>query len=257
MAGDATNVLLMAAGLGTRLRPLTDTMPKCLVPVAGRPLLDYWFDRFAAAGLRNVLINTHHLPDAVRAYLRSVNAEGRAGARFAVREAYEPTLLGSAGTVHANRGLADGAAHVLIVYADNLSGVDLGAFLAFHAAHGEQFTMMLFRTEAPERCGIAECDCDSRVVSFVEKPAKPRGNLANAGIYAVTAEAYREMADMAKFDLGFDVLPRFVGRMRGWEWGGYHLDVGTHASLAQAEADVASGCLAPGYRRQVSWRPPA
>src|SRR5688572_2010248 len=94
-----TKVLLLAGGLGTRLRPLTDSVPKCLVPVAGRPLLDYWFDAFADAGIRDVLINTHHLPDRVRAYLARRNDTGR----FRVCESYEPVLLGSAGTVHANR----------------------------------------------------------------------------------------------------------------------------------------------------------
>lgn len=232
----------MAAGLGTRLRPITDHVPKCLVPVAGRPLVDYWFDRFAEAGIEDVLINTHHLPQQVRAYLAGVNARGR----FRVREAYEPTLLGSAGTVAANRELADGAEGVLIVYGDNLSDVDLRPLLAFHRSHGDAFTIMLFRTPYPEKCGIAELGEGGRVVSFEEKPKQPKGNLANAGIYVVTPEAYREMADMKAFDLGFDVLPRFLGRMRGWEWGGYHRDIGTPESLAQAEEDVRAGRLRRG-----------
>lgn len=240
-------MLLMAAGLGTRLRPITDTIPKCLVPIAGRPLLDYWFDRFEEAGLREVLINTHHLPEQVRAYIAQVNARGP----FRVREAHEPTLLGSAGTVAANPDLAEGAEAVLIVYGDNLSGVDLGALLRFHRAHGDPFTMMLFRTQYPEKCGIAELDEGGRIVSFVEKPKHPRSNLANAGIYALTPEAYREIAAMRAFDLGFDVLPKFVGRMRGWEWGGYHRDIGTPESLRQAEEDVRAGRVLAGRPAQA------
>ena len=239
MDGGGVRVLLAAAGLGTRLRPITDRLPKCLVPIAGRPLIDYWFDRFQEAGLRDVLINTHHLPEQVRDYIAGVNARGS----FRVREAYEPVLLGSAGTVAANRDLADGAGAVLIVYGDNLSGVDLRPLLAFHRSHGEAFTMMLFRTPYPEKCGIAELDGEGRILSFEEKLKNPKSNLANAGLYVVTPEAYREMADMRAFDLGFDVLPRFVGRMRGWEWGGYHRDIGTPESLRQAEEDVAAGAL--------------
>lgn len=248
-----SKALLMAAGLGTRLRPVTLHTPKCLVPIAGRPLLDYWFDRLAAAHIDEVLVNTHHLVDPMRDYLRSVDAQGRAGQRFRVRESHEPVLLGSAGTVHANRAYADDADHVLIVYADNLSGMDLAAMMQAHVAHGQPVTMALFRTEVPERCGIAEVDAAMRVTAFVEKPAHPQSNLANAGVYCVRAEAFREMADMNAFDLGFDVLPRFVGRMVGWEWTGYHLDVGTLDALKQAEADVASGCLRPGYQRVVHW----
>jgi mannose-1-phosphate guanylyltransferase len=248
---------MMAAGLGTRLRPLTDSVPKCLVPVNGRPILDYWFDRMGPAGLTDVLINTHHLPEQVRAYIQSVNSEGRSGRRFRMSEAFEPKLLGSAGTVHANRGWADDADQILIIYSDNLSGVDLGSLLSFHASHRDPLTMLLFRTEDPQRCGIADVDRDMRVVGFVEKPPHPRSNLANGGIYVVDADAYREMADLAAFDLAFDVLPRFIGRMRGWVWEGYHLDIGTHESLAQAERDLAGGGLNPGYRRVVNWSPAA
>src|SRR5437764_2560075 len=99
---DEARAIILAGGLGTRLRPLTDALPKCLVPIAGRPLLDYWFDRFAAAGLREVRINTHHHPEQVRDYIAKKNASGQ----FQVRESYEPELLGSAGTVAANRDLA-------------------------------------------------------------------------------------------------------------------------------------------------------
>lgn len=255
--GGRTKVLLMAAGLGTRLRPLTDHTTKCLVPIGGRPLLDYWLDRMAAAGLRDVLINTHHLPEQVRAYIASVTREGRSGTSFAMREAYEPKLLGSAGTIHANRRWADDADRVLIIYSDNLSGADLSTLVDFHASHADPVTMLLFRTENPQRCGIAEVDAEMRVTAFVEKPPHPRSNLANGGLYIMDAAAFREMADMDAFDLAFDVLPKFVGRMRGWVWDGYHVDIGTHESLAQAERDLECGCLEPGYRRVVHWSPAA
>lgn len=241
--------LVTAAGLGTRLRPLTDTVTKALVPVGGRPLLDYWMDRLGVAGVQDVLINTHHLPEQVRAYIERINRHGHDGRSFRMREAHEPTLLGSAGTVTANRAWADDADDVLIIYSDNLSGVDLGEMLRFHRSHGDPFTMLLFRADEPKRCGIAELDGEKRIVGFVEKPEHPRSNLANGGIYVVRPAAFREMADMNAFDLGFHVLPRFVGRMRGWEWGGYHLDIGTHQSLAQAEKDLARGVLAPGWRK--------
>jgi len=230
-------VLLLAAGLGTRLRPLTDAVPKCLVPMDGRPLIDYWFDRFAEAGLRYVLINTHHLPGLVREHIARLNATGR----FDVRETFEPTLLGSAGTVRANRDWVPPGGEALIVYADNLSAVHLGDMLAFHRARRAELTMMLFRTPTPQCCGIAQLDASERIVEFEEKPSRPRGNLANAGVYALSAAAYHEMADPDAFDLGFDVLPRFVGRMCGFPFDGYHRDIGTLESLEAAEADLAAG----------------
>jgi len=231
---DGLRALLLAGGLGTRLRPLTETVPKCLVTVAGRPLIDYWFERLARAGVRRVRVNNHHLPEAVRAHIEAVSASGS----LDVEEAYEPVLLGSAGTVTANRDLADGAEDVLVVYADNLSDVDLGDLVRFHRSHPDPVTMMLFHTPYPEKCGIAELSADGRVVSFEEKPERPVSDLANAGVYVVTADAYREIADMRAFDFGFDVLPRFVGRMRGWAHRGYHRDIGTHESLEKARKEA-------------------
>jgi mannose-1-phosphate guanylyltransferase len=224
----------MAAGLGTRLRPLTEGAPKCLIPVAGRPLLDYWVDALRRAGVRKARINTHHLPEQVRSYIAAVNESGD----IEVSEAYEPRLLGSAGTIRANRDWIEPEGEALVIYTDNLSDVDLGAMITFHRAHDDPFTMLLFHTTVPEKCGIAETDADGRIVSFVEKPAAPRSTLANAGVYLMTAAAYHEIADMDAFDLGFDVLPRFAGRMRGFVHSGYHRDIGDLAALAQARQDA-------------------
>ena len=217
--------------------------------------MDYWLEQCAAANLTDILVNTHHLPQQVREHIDQVNHIGMGGRKLAVREAYEPVLLGSAGTVHANRAWADDTDTILIVYADNLSSVDVGQFLDFHNSHVDPVSILLFKTEVPERCGIVEVDSTMLVTSFIEKPLHPTSNFANAGIYAVRAEAFREMADMSVFDLGTDVLPRFVGRMRGWAWGGYHRDIGTHESLMQAEADIVAGRLRPDYRCVVHWSP--
>lgn len=228
-----TKAVLLAGGLGTRLRPLTHTVPKCLVEIAGRPLLDYWFQALREAGITDVLVNNHHLPEAVRAFLDAKTHEG-----FNAVEAYEPVLLGSAGTVAHNRSWADDADDVLIIYADNLSSLDVKAFMASHRAHGLPMTMLLFHAPNPKACGIAEVDATGRIVDFVEKPAEPKSDLANAGVHAVTADAWREMADAKAFDLGFDVLPKFVGRMQGHVHEGYHRDIGNLDALEAARADA-------------------
>lgn len=226
-----TKALLLAGGLGSRLRPLTDTVPKCLVPIADRPLLDYWFDALRDAGITDILINTHHLPQPVRDFLGTKNREG-----FRAVEAYEPVLLGSAGTIAVNAHWADDADDVVIVYADNLSDLDIRAFLETHRQHDDPLTMLLFRAANPKACGIAEMDDSGRIVDFEEKPAMPKSDLANAGVYAVTADAWREIAAMHAFDIGFHVLPKFVGRMRGHVHRGYHKDIGDFAALEAARA---------------------
>src|SRR5262249_7623313 len=112
-----TKALILAAGLGTRLRPLTDSVPKCLIGIEGIPLLEYWIDALERAGIAQALVNTHHFSEQVREYLSQRN---RVGDCY-VHEAYEPQLLGSAGTVTANRCWADDASEMLIIYADNYS----------------------------------------------------------------------------------------------------------------------------------------
>ena len=153
--------------------------------------------------------------------------------------------------------MADGADQVVIIYADNLSDIDLRPLIAFHRRHGDSLTMVLFRAPNPRACGIAELDKEGRIVSFVEKPELPASDLANAGIYVVDAAAYREIAALQAYDLGFEVLPRFVGRMRGWVWGGYHRDIGTHETLERARSEAAtvfsnrSGVLRAKFRPAV------
>jgi mannose-1-phosphate guanylyltransferase len=108
--------------------------------------------------------------------------------------------------------------------------------------------MLLFRAQFPEKSGIAELEpgkagVAARVRSFVEKPKEPKSNLANAGVYAMTGALWHEVADWKAFDIGFDVIPRLIGRMHAVEplapHGGYHRDIGTHESLAIAQRDAA------------------
>lgn len=235
--------LIFAAGLGERLRPLTDARPKCLLPLAGRPLLDYWMEALAACGVGEVLINTHAHRAQMSEYVEAVNRRG--GMRLV--ESYEPNLLGSAGTVARHAEFAAGADRLLLVYADNFSDVDLPRMLDFHGSHDDPLTMMLFHADEPRRCGIAEVDGCGRILNFIEKPEEPAGDLANGGLYVLDATLYREVAAMRAFDLGGDVLPRLVGRMRGWVWDGYHRDIGTLASYQRAEQDAPAVLRARGY----------
>src|SRR5260370_18079279 len=104
---------LLAAGSGTRLRPITDSVPKCLVPVAGKPLISYTLDLLSLHGVTRVLINSHHLYQQVAAYLE------KARPPFEITLTYEPILLGSAGTPQANRQLASNSQDFLVIYSDN------------------------------------------------------------------------------------------------------------------------------------------
>lgn len=222
--------LLLAGGLGTRLRPLTETVPKCLVPIAGASLLDRWVDALVQAGVQEAMINTHHLVLPVRKAIRRINTT----TRLHLTETFEPELLGSAGTIAANREFCVAASALLVIYTDNLSDIELTDLLHFHCSHTDSITMLLFHAAVPQACGIVELDDEHTIVNFQEKPAAPKSNLANAGIYVMSPEACQEIAGQQTFDLARDALPRFVGRMRGYVHEGYHRDIGTLDAWALA-----------------------
>lgn len=230
--------LLLAAGLGTRLRPVTDTVPKCLVPIHGRPLLGYWLDLLFAAGIEAVLANTHYLPDAVRRFV--------AGSRYRDRIAlvHEDELLGTGGTILANRDFF-GKAPFLVAHADNLTSFDVAAFRNRHAARpaAAALTMMTFDTDVPSTCGIVEEDENGLVVAFHEKVPDPPGSRANAAVYIMEPEIVDAMAALGKpvIDLSTEVLPRFLGRMCTFHNTGYHRDIGSPESLMRAQREFKAG----------------
>ncbi len=222
---------LLAAGLGTRLRPLTDHTPKCLVPIAGKSLLEWWFILMQRHGIREFLINTHHLPDQVHEFVRANS--GRYGLIPTIT--YEPDLIGSAGTLRENFDFVREEANFFVLYADNLTDADLTSLLEFHTSRPAMLTMALYRMDHPETRGIAEIGLDGKIVSFTEKPKEPKTDLANGGIYVMSSEC-EPFLDGA-FDIGFDVLPKLHDKMWGLEMHGYLKDIGTPESLAQASAD--------------------
>ena len=222
---------LLAAGLGTRLRPLTDHLPKCLVPVRGRALLDIWLDAFAAAGVEEVVVNLHHLPEQVLEHL--ARREGPP----TVHTVSEPELLGSAGTLRANRGFVEGEELFLVVNADNLTDFDLRGLVEAHRAGGAVATIAVFRSPRPSACGVVEVVGDL-VTGFEEKPAHPRSDLANAGLYAFDPQVLDLVEGPPPRDIGFDLLPGLVGRARALDLGdAYFADIGTPDALARADRD--------------------
>jgi mannose-1-phosphate guanylyltransferase len=222
---------LLAAGLGTRLRPLTDHVPKCLVRVGGRTMLDIWLDAFAVAGVDEVLVNLHHLPEQVVAHL-----SGREGPPT-VHTVVEPELLGSAGTLRANRGFVEDEQTFLVVNADNLTDFDLRRLVEAHDAGGAVATLTVFRSPRPSACGVVEVVGDL-VTGFEEKPAHPRSDLANAGLYAFAPQVLDLVEGPPPRDIGFDLLPGLVGRARAVGLGdAYFADIGTPQALERARRE--------------------
>lgn len=233
--------LLLAAGLGTRLRPLTDTMPKCLVPIHGRPLLDYWLENLLDHGTDSILINTHYMAPMVQKYLYLSSWNSR------VTIVHEESLLGTGGTILQNRRFFQ-EEPFLVAHADNLTIFDMREFVRSHADRrsNTEITMMVFKTDTPQSCGIVELDKHRVVQAFHEKVANPPGNLANAAVYIFEPDVIAWMASLKKrvIDLSTEVIPHYLGRIYAYHNTQYHRDIGTLESWQEANRDFPKRAIA-------------
>jgi mannose-1-phosphate guanylyltransferase len=230
--------VLLAAGLGTRLRPITDQTPKCMLPIDGQPMIDIWLDAFGRAGVDEVLVNTHHLPELVSRHIEQRSGLPRA------RTFFEKELLGSAGTLVAHKKWLEDDDMFLACYADNLTDFDLGSLVDFHREGVAAATLTVFHAPQPSACGIVELDAAQQVVGFVEKPVHPKSNLANAGMYAFDPKVLDEIDPEPPRDIGYDLLPRLVGQARAISVEGYFRDIGTPEAYRLAQQEWRAKALA-------------
>ncbi len=221
---------LLAGGNGTRLRPLTDTIPKCLAPIRGKPILAIWLELCARSGITEILINLHAHAGEIEGFLRHLRSPVN------VKAVYEPELLGSAGTVAANRAWLESDPSFWILYADVLTNVDLRGMSEFHQRTQALATLGLCQVADPSRCGVAVADADGVIVDFQEKPRHPRSNWVFSGLMIASRSFLEEIPPFAPADIGFHVLPRLLGRMRSYPMAGYLLDIGTMANYLQAQS---------------------
>lgn len=227
--------ILLAAGLGTRLQPLTDILPKCLMPINGRPLLEYWLQNLISAGFNKLLINTHYKPDFFRDYLKNSVFEDK------IKLVHEETLLGTAGTLLHNHDFVKGQP-VMLLHADNLCNVNVQEFWEAHCHRPKHtlITMMTFVTSDPKTCGIVELDEQNVVQCFYEKVENPPGFLANGAIYIIEPEVIEFIAGQDKriIDFSTDVLPHFIGKIFTFHNRFIHRDIGSPYSLLDSQQDI-------------------
>lgn len=225
--------LLLAAGLGTRLRPLTDVLPKCLVPIAGKPLLEIWLARLSAAGGGPFLINTHYKADQVCAFIAQSPYQSR------VTLVHEPELLGTAATLRRHVDFFGGE-DGLLIHADNYCLANFEDFMSAHRRRpaGCLMTMMTFRTDRPSSCGIVTLDENEVVVKFEEKHPRPSGNLANGAVYILSSEllAALRLGEPRVADFSTQVLPALLGRIYAYETFAPMIDIGTPQTYATANS---------------------
>jgi len=216
--------LLLSAGLGTRLRPLTETTPKCLVLINGKPLLGIWLEILTRAGIERFLINTHYLSNKVEKFINE------SPYRDQITIVHETKLKGTAGTLLSNLDFfADEDA--LLIHADNYCSANFDDFIKAHRDRplGCLITMMTFVTCSPSECGIVECNDLGVVINFHEKIDNPPGNIANAAIYILSKEFIMQYQNLFinASDFSNDVLPKLLGRIYTYKTVNTLIDIGT------------------------------
>jgi NDP-sugar pyrophosphorylase family protein len=232
--------MVMAAGLGTRLRPLTDYLPKPMVPIANRPVLHHLLNLLARHDVHEVGINVHYFPAMFSAYFGDGSALG-----MSIRWSEEEELLGTAG---GTKKLEDffGRETILVTSGDGLHDIDVTALLGHHRRTGGLATLAVKPVDDPSAYGVVILDRDSRILGFQEKPRRDeaRSDLANCGVYAIEPELLDRIPPGTFYDFGEHMWPTLVAAgepVYGYTTMAYWNDVGGLDELRNSILDAVVG----------------
>lgn len=234
---------MLVGGAGTRLRPLTLTTPKPLLPIAGRPFVERQLQWLAAHGVDEVVLSLGYLPEAFIEHF----PEGRFGS-LALKYAVEEEPMGTAGAIRFAAELAGIDDTFVVCNGDVLTTLDLSAFVAFHREHEASATIQLSRIDDPSAFGVVPTYPDGEVKEFVEKPvpgAAPT-NWINAGTYVLEPEVLDGIPPAQAVSIERETFPQLLedrGRLYAMGTDDYWIDIGTPEMYLRAHVDVVAGCL--------------
>ena len=231
--------MILAAGEGMRLRPLTLALPKPMVPIVGKPLLERTLLWLAGQGVTEAAVNLFHRPQVIPDYF----GDSFNGVRL--HYFFEDTLRGTSGGLKAAASLFRDAPF-FVIYGDNLIRADLRRLARFHFAHAGIATVGLFHHPNPSAAGIVAAGPDGRITRFVEKPPADQvfSDLANAGVYVLNPDVLGAISEGTPSDFGRDIFPRLLAdglTLYGTLLGGYLQDTGTPEAYRQANWDLMAG----------------
>lgn len=231
--------VILAGGLGTRLKPLTDKIPKVMVDIGGKPLLYYHLNLLRRHGITDIWINLHYLPGVIMDYFGS-------GAQFGVdlKYSFEKELLGTAGALKnpdTDIGQAIVNGEFLVIYGDNLVNINYTKLIDFHRRNKSFLTIALYTHPEPWTKGVVELGADHKITAFIEKPPKESNpsNLVNSGIYICNPKVL-DYINPGVSDFGFDVFPNLIKEklpMFGFSEDYYIQDIGTPEALEKARGE--------------------
>ncbi len=231
--------MVLAAGLGERMRPLTEEVPKPLLPIANRAVMSYILEHLARHGFTEVIANLHYRPQDIVEYFGD-------GSRFGVNLSYthEEKLWGIAGGVRRCRDFFEGETF-LVIGADDLTDMDLGALVAAHRRVGAVASIGLAEVEETSQYGIVVTDGEGRIERFVEKPkGEVPSRTANTQIYLFESGVFDFIPPNRVYDFGFDAFPAMVAEgvpFYGFSLPGYWRDIGSVGDYLAAHVDLLEG----------------
>ena len=232
--------MVLAAGKGTRLFPLTGEIPKPMAPVVDKPIIQHIFELLAEAKVDEVRVNVHYLADVILDHYGEQTEVDSMPISFTREE----ELMGTAGGV---KNLVDHLDETLVVVmGDALTDVNVREVVDFHKDHGASATIALMRVDDTSRYGVVELDDEKNILNFQEKPepSEARSDLANTGIYVLEPEVLDHIPENAFFDFARDVFPRLLKagvKFVGYEGSFYWSDIGTLEAYRSAQHDVLTG----------------
>ncbi len=240
--------LILAGGQGTRLRPLTSTIPKPVVPLVGRPFISYMLRWLREHGVEDVILGCGFMADHVRAVLGDGSGLG-----IRLRYLEEPRPLGTGGALKFAEDLLED--RFFMLNGDVLTDIDLTEQLSQHERTGARATLALYPVEDPSAYGLVRLDADGSVKDFVEKPGPEEldTNLISAGAYILEHDVLDGMAPAGtNISIERDVFPTLIGRgLYGYEASGYWLDIGTPDRYLKGTYDILEGKVNTDIGRQL------
>jgi mannose-1-phosphate guanylyltransferase len=225
--------LLLAAGFGSRLGDITKIMPKPLIKVGDKTILGFCLEQLVEAGVAEVIINTHYLPEQIKTFIEEYNSP------LKISLSHEEKLLGTAGTLRRHiQSLSEG--DFIVMHADNYFSDSLSKFVIAHESRevGNFGTLGTFESQNPESCGVLILNSDKTIREFHEKVLSPPTNLANAAIYLFTPEITEPLLNLSENenDISRHLIPKIMNGLFTNQFEGMFIDIGTPEGLKLANS---------------------
>ncbi len=228
--------IVLAGGEGTRLRPLTSTYPKPLIPIADKPCIDYILQSLITGGIKEIIIATSYLSDKL---IKTIGDGMEYDASIVY--SFEETPAGTAGAVKRVRNFCEET--FVVAMGDVVADVDIGSLVDFHKDRKAVATIALTKVEDPSQYGATAINDRGKIVRFLEKPKKEEAfsNLVNAGIYVLEREAVEFIPENEMFDFSKNLFPKLLSKgmpLYGIPLSGMWLDIGRPMDVLKASLEV-------------------